>query len=407
MLQTAEAIHDAERMRRAGADLLSLALIDARNHTLRWLATFEPHLNQLQPSSDVEPPLWLVGHAAWFQEYWVARNVQRQRGESPDSSRLRLASIEPRADAWFDPSCHDRAHRWRMPLPDPAALRQYLAETLEATLDLLAASDEDDAHLYAYRLALLHEDRLCEALAVCAEVLQLPQPAEGSPWPARPARAQRDALWFGAQRFRLGSEPGGLVPPGERWAHEVELLEFEIDAQAVNWARYAEFVIDGGYDEPRWWGTDGWAWLQAEARRVPRYVEQVRQGVLVQRHGQIQRVGAAQAAVHVTRHEAQAWCRWAGRRLPTEGEWELAALTGSSRGFVWGDVFEWTAGSARPWPGGGAELPGFAPWPEPGTLGVLRGGSWVTRARCRHPRARRFVAPGRDELFSGFRSCAL
>ncbi len=407
MLQTAAAIHDPVRMRRANAELLSLALIDARNHTLRWLAAFEPQLRHLAPSAAAEPPLWLVGHAGWFQEYWVSRNVQRQRGESADATRLRLASIEPRADDWFDPSCHDRVQRWRLQLPDPAALRQYLGETLEATLDLLAGAADSDAGLYVYRLALLHEDRLSEALAVAAQALQLSTPAADSPWLPRPARAARDPLWFGAQRFQLGAEPGGLVPPNERWVHEVQLLEFEIDAQAVSWARYAEFVADGGYDDAQWWSREGWAWVQGEGRRAPRYVEQMRQGVLVHRQGQMQRIGATQAAVHVSRHEAQAWCRWAGRRLPAEAEWELAALTGASRGFVFGDVFEWAGGSARSWPGGGAALPGFAPWPEPASCGVLRGGSWMTRARCKHPRARRFVSPHRDEVFCGFRSCAL
>ena len=402
---TAAAIHDPERMRSAGAELLSLALIDARNHTLRWLAAFEPHLQQLPAVVDVDPPLWLVGHAAWFQEYWVARNVQRQRGEAADATRPWLASIEPRADTCFDPSCHDRAQRWPLALPDAAALRQYLADTLEATLDLLAGAESDDAGLYVYRLALRHEDRVCEALAESAQALQLAAPE--APWLPRPARAPREPLWFGAQRFRLGSEPGGLVPPNERWSHELQLLEFEIDAQAVSWARYAEFAADGGYDDAQWWTPEGWAWVQAESRRAPRYVEQMRQGVLVHRHGQMQRVGATQAAVHVSRHEAQAWCRWAGRRLPTEPEWELAALTGASRGFVWGDVFEWTGGSARAWPGGGEPLPGFEPLPAPGHSGVLRGASWMTRSRCKHPRARRFEPLHADALFCGFRSCAL
>jgi iron(II)-dependent oxidoreductase len=406
MLQTAAAIHDPVRMRQAGADLLSLALIDARNHSLRWLAAFELQLGDLAPNVDVDPPLWLVGHAAWFQEYWVSRNVQRQRGEAADAARPRLASIDTRADDWFDPACHDRVQRWRLQLPDAAALRQYLAETLDTTLELLAVADDSDAGLYAYRLALLHEDRLAEALAVCAQALQLTTPVAESPWPPRPARAPREPLWFGAQRFMLGSERGGLVPPNERWAHEVQLLEFEIDAQALSWARYAEFVADGGYDDAQWWTPEGWAWVQAEGRRAPRYVEQMRQSVLVQRQGQMQRVGAAQAAVHVSRHEAQAWCRWAGRRLPTEPEWELAALTGASRGFVFGDVFEWTGGSARAWPGHEGTLPGFAAMPEPGRCGVQRGASWMTRARCKHPRARRFVAPHRDTMFCGFRSCA-
>jgi formylglycine-generating enzyme required for sulfatase activity len=112
-------------------------------------------------------------------------------------------------------------------------------------------------------------------------------------------------------------------------------------------------------------------------------------------------------AVHVTRHEAEAWCRWAGRRLPTEVEWELAAVGGTSRGFVFGDVFEWAGGSAHGWPGHDASMPGFSPMPQRGHTGVLRGGSWLTRARWRHPRSRRFAAPHRDELFCGFRSCAL
>jgi formylglycine-generating enzyme required for sulfatase activity len=146
--------------------------------------------------------------------------------------------------------------------------------------------------------------------------------------------------------------------------------------------------------------------VQAEGRRAPRYVEQMRQGVLVERQGQMQRISAAQAAIHVSRHEAEAWCHWAGRRLPTEVEWELAALAGAPRGFVYGDVFEWAGGSARAWPGHPGVLPGFSPLPERGRLGVLRGASWMTRTRWCHPRARRFAAAQRDDLFCGFRSCA-
>ena len=383
MHATAAAIHDAQHMRQAGAELLSLALIDARN----------------------DPPLWLVGHAGWFQERWITRNVQCQRGEAADAAGPRLASIEPRADAAFDPDCRSRGERWGLALPDATALRGYLAQTLEATLDLLAGAGDDDAALYFYRLALLHEDRGCEALAECAQALQLS--AAEAPWQPRSALAAREPIGFGAQRFMLGSAPGGLVPPGERWAHEVELPEFEIDAQALSWARYAEFAADGGYDDAQWWTREGWDWARAQGRRAPRFVEQLRRGVLLQRQGQMQRVGAAQAAVHVSRHEAQAWCAWAGRRLPTEPEWELAASRGAPRGFVWGEVFEWTAGSARAWPGAGADLPGFARWPAPASCGVLRGASWMTRARCKHPRARRFVPPRHDAAFCGFRSCAL
>jgi formylglycine-generating enzyme required for sulfatase activity len=118
-------------------------------------------------------------------------------------------------------------------------------------------------------------------------------------------------------------------------------------------------------------------------------------------------VTADQPALHITRHEAEAWCRWAGRRLPTEPEWELAATLGRSRGFVWGDVFEWVAGSARPWPGHAATPGTLDPMPPPRTQGVLRGASWMTRPRRRHASARRFAAVDADTAFCGFRSCAL
>jgi formylglycine-generating enzyme required for sulfatase activity len=217
---------------------------------------------------------------------------------------------------------------------------------------------------------------------------------------------QREALWLPAQTFDLGSAPGGLVPAPERWAHPVALPEFEIDAQAVSWARFLEFAEDGGYDDPAWWDSAGWAWAQDAQRRAPRHVEQLHQGVVLQRQGRLQRAASGQAAVHITRHEAQAWCRWAGRRLPTEVEWELAACTAAARGFVWGEVLEWTGGSARGWPGHTA-LPGdLDPLPAAGGA-VLRGACHATPGRAAHPKARRIVAADEDTLFCGFRSCAL
>jgi formylglycine-generating enzyme required for sulfatase activity len=135
--------------------------------------------------------------------------------------------------------------------------------------------------------------------------------------------------------------------------------------------------------------------------------------VLVQRgHGAkaaLARAAAGQPAMHVSRYEAEAWCRWAGRRLPTEPEWELAATAGARRGFLWGDVFEWVAGSARAWPGAGAAPPGCldAPPDAAQALGVLRGASHATRRRRAYPQARRFAPLSQDTMFCGFRSCTL
>lgn len=388
---------DPRLIREADAELLSLALFDARNHTLRWLGAFEAQ-GALLASAGGCTALALAARAGRYQELWIGRHVQRGRGERCDPSALRLPPADAAVDAWL---------AGRLQAPEPDHLRAWLADTLETTLDLLSTAGRGDDALHFFRQALAHEDRLGEALAELAAELQLGD-AGDPPWRTLPARAAREPLWFPAQRLMLGSPPGGWVPENERWAHEVALPEFEIDAQGVSWARFVEFAEDGGYDRPELWSHDGWAWVQAEGRRAPRHVEQLRGGVLVQRRGQMQRVAGNQPVLHVSRHEAEAWCSWAGRRLPTEPEWEAATLGGASRGFAWGDVFEWVAGSARPWPGHDGPRPGsLDALPPPGTHGVLRGASWMTRPRQRHPKARRFAMASRDTMFCGFRSCAL
>ena len=405
------------QIRRAGHDWLSLALMDARNHTLRWSHVFEAALAgrgwQVPALPELNPPRWELGHVGWFQEAWIARNVQRQRGTAADPSAPRLASIEPEADRWYDAEQVSPAQRWTLDLPDLAATRRYLADTIEVTLELLAGTEDSDAALYFYRLALFHEDLRGEALAVAAQTLGLPLGAPGDPaapgaglsleWPTH---APREPLLFPATRWTLGSPDGGFLFDHECGTEVIAVPEFEIDAQPVSWAQYCEFVEDGGYDEPRWWTPAAWDWVQREGRRTPRHVVQMRQAVLQQRYGRSVRVPMAQPVTHVTAFEAEAWCRWAGRRLPSEVEWELAAHQGASRGLRWGQVWEWTASSLRPYPG--YEPHPWRAWSQPcfGSHRVLRGASVATPGRLRDPKFRHFNLPERDDGFYGFRSCA-
>lgn len=410
---------DSPDMCRAGRELLSLALIDARNHTLHLLSLCEEALGTatlaVPRRDDIDPPLWLAGHIGWFAEWWIGRNTQRAFGADCPVRPTRLAAIEPQADACWNPAQAAPPDRWSPALPDLAQTKAYMLDTLESTLELLEHAAETDAGLYFYRLALFHEDLRGEQLMVMAQTLGLALGVE-----TQPAAVTREPLLLPATSWELGMAGTGFAFAQDRGQLRLDVPEFEIDAQPVTWSQYVEFVDDGGYDRDEFWQPGGrdWLWHQFEGRRGPRYVEQIgaaRHGtggsVLQQHFGRTVRAAGNQSAVHVSWWEADAWARWAGRRLATEVEWEIAAHTAARRGFRWADVHEWTAGTLQSWPGFAADpwsagTP-FDPQPAFGHARVLRGASFATRARLRSPKHRGFALPGRDDGFFGFRTCAL
>ena len=402
---------DHAGVRNGGKGLLALALMASRNRTLAWMTAIEEALGTpaLTASShaDVDPPLWTLAHLGWFQEHWIVRHVQRRRGAAADVDAPRVgASVFVEPGGLGDAAPRDPAGRRAAAaaLPDAGIVRERCAALLEQVLETLEAEpEEDDASLWAYRLAVLHEDRLAEQFAVLAQTLGFAVAAEAGPIALPAARAP---LVVPATRWRLGDGASGFVRDIDTGDEPVAVPDFEIDAQPVSWAQYGDFVEDGGYDEPAHWSAAGWAWLAREARRTPRHVEQLRHGVLQRRFGRVQRVPPGAPVVHVARHEAEAWCRWAGRRLPAEVEWEVAATRAAARGFRVGTVREWTASTLRP-------FDGWRPGPRRalverafGVEPVLRGWSAATPATCADLRRREHAAPEADAGFVGFRTCA-
>lgn len=392
-------------LRQAGAGWLATALNATRAHTLAlfdaWRALL-PASMEIRYAPELNPPLWELGHEAWFEERWLARNPERLRGAAADPQAGLGASLLPKSDALYDSSTVAHTRRWHLDLPDPGRTLRYAAQVRERTLALLDTVPDADDALYFFRWALAHEAMHAEASVYMAQHLALPISAALPHVGPAPGPAG-DVACAGGEMV-LGHAGGGFHFDNEGGQRPLTLAPFTIDRAPLTWARFLPFIEAGGYDDRQWWTDDGWAWRQRHSLGRPRH--------LVQEDGQWQRAAFGQwvpmsddePVMHLTRHEAEAWCRWAGRRLPTEAEWQWAAL--NAEGFAWGEVWEWTASPFEPWPGFVAHP--YRDYSQPWFDGrpVLRGASFATLPCMRHAHYRNYFPAERNDLFTGFRSCA-
>ncbi len=319
----------------------------------------------------VNPPLWDIGHVAWFQEHWCLRwRADGTRGDS----------ILAGADALYDSSAVPHDTRWDLPLPGIEATRRYGDEVLARVRERLAREPESEFLHYFVRLATFHEDMHAEAFYYTRQTLGY---SNSFDLEIQTGNDKSD-IEIPGQEFLLGAKPSnGFVFDNEKWAHEVEVAPFRIAGAPVTNAQYLAYVRDGG-KPPRYWTEEGGAW---RLRRFDRWIE----------------IPPDEPVRHVDWNEAQGYCAWAKRRLPTEAEWEFAAAAGSIGP---AGVWEWTSSTFGPYPGFVADP--YKEYSQPwfGDHKVLRGGSFAAPARLLRTTFRNFYQPHRGDVFCGFRTCA-
>lgn len=382
--------------RLADSGFLAHALVTTRQQTLTLIEAWSNALPSLQVpyAEELNPPLWEWGHVAWFQEWWTVRNRQHMLGTASASEGPSFSpSIFAQADSLYNSSQVAHSTRWQLDLPTLQDTLQYMHKVHQLSIEALAFVNEtNDNGLYFWRLALFHEAMHNEASVYMAQALGLdlglPTPVIGSPNSQKPVTPS--ALAIEEQTVQLGHRGSGFAFDNECGGHETVVAPFEIDAHAVTWGQYIAFLQDTKHPAPPYLrhigepsSSNGWE---------------------VQRAGQWVQAPMHECAVHINATDAQAWCDWAQRRLPTEAEWQCAV---QHPDFVWGQVWEWTATPFAP-------FEGFTPHPYQEysapwwhTHRVLKGASWATPECLLDSRFRNFFTPNRNDLFCGFRSVAI
>ena len=430
------------------AELIAL-LKDARSRELELFSDLTDEQLVGPPMRIIEPPLWEVGHVGWFQERWILHQLDGAEPLLPEAAQL------------YDSFNIPNARRWRLRFPSREETLGYIAAVLDRCIRRLEGRQPSEEEVYFYRLALFHEDMHGETLTHIRQTLGYVPPTLSRSRVAQDTHAPEPdfephyvevpggTYWLGA----TGDIP--FVFDNEKWAHAVTVRPYRISATPVTNAEFLRFVEAGGYQQRGLWSDEGWNWrLEAKAER-PVYWQREGDRWLWRRFDALTPIAPYQPVIHVNWYEANAYCAWAGRRLPTEAEWELAASgepTPDSRGisdrkrrYPWGDepptperanldslamgcidvralakgdsafgcrqmmgnVWEWTADTFVAYPG--FELDPYDAYSAPsfGQQKVLRGGCWATRSRLVRNTFRNFYTPDRNNIFAGFRTCAL
>jgi iron(II)-dependent oxidoreductase len=431
-------------------------LLDARARTLDLVHDLEDGQLMGPRLAIINPFLWEIGHVAWFQENWVVRHYGGEALTRDD------------ADSLYDSMKVAHDTRWDLPLPSRAETLAYMEAVLERVL--ARVTDPVDPKLaYFVQLIVFHEDMHDEAFTYTRQTLNYPAPRlriDPTASDSSKNLAVRDTqagagpvagdVEVPGGTLLLGADPEGqsFVFDNEKWGHPVAAEPFRIARAPVTNIEFAAFVENCGYEREDLWTKEGWAWRNQVEAHHPVYWRRADSGSWERREfDRWVPLGNHLPVIHVNWYEADAWCRWAGGRLPSEAEVEAVTCIGddsiqpetAKRRFPWGDtaptpehanldglrlgvvevgafpsggcsrgtrgltgnVWEWTQTPFAPYPG---FVPDpykdySAPWMD-GKHMVLRGGAWPTRSRLLRNTWRNFYPRDRRDVFAGFRTCA-
>ncbi|MFQ5683701.1 MAG: selenoneine synthase SenA [Candidatus Binatia bacterium] len=428
---------------------------DARGRTLELVADLADEQLTVPSTEIVNPFRWELGHVAFFYDVFLLRVL--------GADRFLLEGAENLYDSFKvgNPLAGDHDDRWELPLPSREGTLAYMGQVQEHVIGRLD-HDLDARETHLYLLSVLHEDMHGEAFTYMRQTLEYPEPKLSIPHEKSiPAEIGGGPLPGDVEipggMFQLGATPDApFVFDNEKWAHPVEVRPFRIARAPVTNAQFAEFVEDRGYLRRELWSHQGWVWRGKQGVEHPIYWTREGSGWLRRHFDKLLPLEEHHPVIHVTWYEAEAYCNWAGRRLPSEEEWEIAAsaeparhgngVTGRKKRYPWGDdpptpdranldsrylgcvdvgafssgdsafgcrqmvgnVWEWTASAFFPFPGYIVDFPYreySAPWF--GYRKVLRGGAWATRSRLAWITYRNFFQPYRWDIFAGFRTCAV
>ena len=429
-----------KQFRMPGEELQKLVQ-DARTRTLALISDLDDDKLEVPHRPDVNPPRWELGHVAFFFEVFFLRELGCQE------------PVMPNADAIYDSFHVAHGTRWALPLPDRKGTLAYMKNVFEEVAARLGDGEASARDTYLALLCTLHEDMHSEAFTYTRQTLEYPPPPwEESREPPDSGPLDGDVEIPGG-RFMLGASDDAPFLPfffdNEKWAHPMDVKPFRMARAPVTHEAFAAFVDDGGYRRREWWSLEGWIAREESAREQPVYWVRDANGWLVRRFDRTVPLPPHAPMIHVSWYEAEAYCNWAGRRLPSEAEWEMAASAGpgsdQKRRYPWGDteptpnlanldsrrlgpvdvasfpdgdsafgcrqmlgnVWEWTASAFYPFPGYIVDYP-YREYSVPwfGYQKVLKGGAWATRSRLANNTYRNFFLPHRADVLAGFRTCA-